>query len=359
MANTTPYIINTAGNKSALDKVIAGGIVIGGLWYGKKLYDDWRASKELDKAGSDPNAQAATKIHQAVDGAGTAEKELFNIATTIKDWAAVSKSYRTIYKTDMLADIKGDLSPEDYDKFLNIYNLSTKPGSGKNQITPGMWVFVEKAANVRRSPKVITTTDSAIVAAKNYPAMLLKSAFFAPLAMYRTATGVKNNIISLAPANKYVGIITGRTTVDTETKSGTLFIEIKIGVVDSKGKSTLVNAWIASSQVRTEQLAKGAVGSNLTYFFQESYDNALGLGLGLNGIGANSNYKSEIAVKGQHAAIYNEKGELWNHAHGKGLILGFKEYETEKNGNRMYVFKSAQGLTRLVKVNEVVDVKTK
>lgn len=331
MNPNTPIIINTPSAQKqdgAIDYVFKGALIVGGLWLGKKAWDKYRADKASDKAGGDPNTQAATEIHQAIDGAGTSEKVLYAIANKNINWAEVSKAYRKLYNSNMLEDIKGDLDNTEYAKFLNIYNLSQNGGTGgKNTVTQGFWVYVEKSANVRKTPKIPTTIEE------------IKSLG-------------KTNIIGLAASGKYLGVATGRTAVDTATKEGTLFIEVKIGVVASNNKSEIVNAWVASSQVRTEAPKQGFnPGANITTFTREKYNAALG------SIGAESNYQAELHTKEAHTAIYDSNGKLINYADSKGLILGFKEAETTRNNTRFYVFKNIQGIIRTVPVEAVKEVR--
>lgn len=344
MANT-PVIITAPNNKSALEKLVTAGLVVGGLWYGRKLYRDWRANRITDQAGGDPNVQAAMEIHQAIDGGGTSETVLFDIASRIKDWDAVSKAYRKLYINNMLDDIKGDLSPADFQKFLNIYNLSKtdasgKPVAGKNTVVKGSWVFVEKDVNVRKTPRVVGTIEKL----KNQAANALK-----PLA-------ASDNIIFLAKPGKYLGVTTGRISIDTATDQSTLFIEVTMGMVEANGKHSLVTVWVASSQVKTEkQDPKFKPASGKLYFFSAlQYNRALS---GFDsGIGESTNFRSELILSVPFAAILDVEENLTGQAMGQGLILGYKDSEyANRAGERFFVFKNIQGLRRMVSVNQVTE----
>lgn len=347
----TPIIVNTPSNKGVLDKLIAAGLIVGGVWYGNKLYKDWRAKREGDKAGGDPNIQAATEIHQAIDGSGTSEKVLFSLATNIKDWKEVSKAYRKLYPgKDMLTDIKGDLDPADYKKFMNIYNLSQtdktgKPVTGKNLIEKGLWVLLEKDTNIRKTPRVIGKWEETKNRLKNTANLNTKSG---------------NNIITLGKQNKYIGVTTGRQSIDTDSTDGTLFLEVMMAMLDKKLKHTLVPVWVASSQVKTEKKINFKPASNQLAIISDSeYNFALSglLGLG-DGIGENTNYRSELILNVPFAAILDVKENVTGQATGKGLILGFKDSEyANKLGERFFIFRNIQGLIRMVSVNQVREEK--
>ncbi len=339
----TPYIINTPANsKGALDKLIGAGLIVGGLWYARKLYRDYKANKISDAAGGDPNIQAAIEIHQAIDGAGTAEKVLFDIAGHIQDWKAVSLAYRGKYQSDMLEDIKGDLSAADFQKFMNIYNLNKKDAKGnlianKNPVTRGFWVYVEKDANVRKTARVVTKFEEA----KNN--------------LKYIGQGRINNVIFLAKAGKYLGVLSGRASVDTSTAEGTQFLEVMVPMLT--GKTFVPTAvWVASSQVRTIN-KKGFMPKpgEIHAFTKALFDRALN---GSGGIGVNTNYKAELVLNVPFASVMDENENFIKQVYGKDLILGFKDSEyANKSGERFFVFVTADGFRRMIAVNAVKEQK--
>lgn len=335
----TPIIVSAPANKGVLDKLIGAGLIVGGLWYARKLYRDWRSEKLSEAAGGDPNIQAAIEIHQAIDGAGTDEKELFNVAAKIADWKAVAKAYHSKYNSDMLEDIKGDLNPEDFQKFMNIYNLAQKDKSGKpvtskNVIEPGVWVFVEKDTNIRKTPRVVGKWEK----------------FKNANSFTNTST---SNVIALAKPGKYLGVATGRQAIDTTTDQGTLFIEVRMGFVGEKS-GAVMPVWVASSQVRTEKKQNfKPTTAQLIMAPLKSYENALA------GLGEKVAYETELVLNSNSAAITDEQGNLMAMVHGKGLILGYPTGVATKCMESKLEFITVQGQSRWVPEKDVIERRIK
>jgi len=190
---------------------------------------------------------------------------------------------------------------------------------------------------VRKTPRVVGKLEEAKNSAKN---------IINPLAKI-------NNIIFLAKAGRYLGVTTGRQTVDTGTDQGTLFIEVVMGALDAKLNHILVNVWVASSQIKTESKPGfKPTAAQLYAITQAAYSNTL------SGIGADTNYKSELVLKTPFASVLTPNEQFVEQIYGKGLILGFKDSEyANKSGERFFVFVTVAGNKLMISVNEVEEKK--
>ncbi len=341
--NPTYIMAQQANQSGLLDKLFKVGAVVGIFFVGRKFYKDWQANKTSDAAGGDPNIQSAIKIKEAIQGPGTSEKELFAAAQLIQNWSEVTKAYRKLYNSNLIDDVKNDLSASDFNKFLNLYNFSKRDESGnvvsqKNTVKKGVWVFIEKEANIRKTPKYFKLTDSVKEFLKN------------PLLMSKGKN--TSNVIMLAKPGKYIGFATGRTAADAESPQGTLYLEFGTVGIDLKTKKAFnTTAWVASSQVRTEVKPFGTK-PNLKDFHiitKQSYDFAL------SGIGDNTNYQAELHTNKPTVAVLDKDGNLTGFAYGIGTILGYKEAEYSQGNKDYFVFKNVQGLTRMVEKREVKE----
>lgn len=337
-----PQIISIAPQQKSNgigDYVFKGALIVGGFFIGRKFYRDWKKNKTEDAAGNDPNAQLAMEIHQAIDGAGTSEKVLFDVANRITDWAAVSKAYRNLYNANMTDDIKGDLSASDYQRFLNLYNLGQKnpdgsPKNSKNLIEPGLLVTTEKEAYIRKSPVYMKVPTGLIKAIDQLQPINL----------------IKSNAIALAPAGKVVGITTGIYSDDTKSPSATRYLQVDVAMVDSKLKISRVKVWIASSQVKTKKVTaeqiKAVKVTDQVILKENFYKNAL------SGVGQNYG-QVKVITKGSLVGVYDENLVLIDYVQKPGVILGYKVGETEKETAKMLTYQTVDGRIRNSFVEQV------
>jgi len=343
----TPYIIQTAANNpSAISKVITAGLVVGGLWYARKLYRDWQANKTSDAAGGDINVQNAIKIKEAIQGFGTNEKALFNVASQITDWEAMSKAYRKLYGSNLIDDVKRDVTGTELSKFLNLYNasinktpegkpISTKQQGGKN--IKGYLVYVNTIANVRSAP-IYTSSTTEFLTKYSVPLPGLKIP--------------KSNKIFTAQPGKYLGVATGEVIQDKNSPESTLYIEVETFAISKNAKEVKrIKVYVASSQVTTELKKKDKALKDYEFYriTTEDYNNTL------NGFGDNSNYPSKLILNVPSAAVLDTDGNLINMVSEKNLILGHKDSQYTKNNKDYYVFVTIQGQKRMIETNSVKE----
>lgn len=324
-----------------IDKLFKVGIGVGLFYVGREIYYKWLKNKSTDEAGGNPNIQAAIAIYNAINGGGTNEEELFDTASKITDWPAVTSEFRNRYHKDLLDEVKSDLSSYDFQRFMNLYNLTQKDKDGnivsqKNTIVKGAWVFIEKEANIRKTPRYMKVTDK------------LKEAIKNPLSNRKNNT----NVIALAKPGKYLGFATGRTVADTESPQATLYIEVGTIGLDAKTKAPFnTSVWVASSQVRTEIKKDKPNPKDFFIIVKQAYDAAL------SGIGDNTNYSAELQTINPTVAVLDINRNLMGMASGTGTILGYKDAEYSVGGTDYYVFKTIQGLTRMVEKTHVKERK--
>ena len=101
---------------------VAGAGVLGYLGYAK--YKDWKRKKDVENYINNPKKQNAIKvaniIHQAIDGIGTDEDVLFDVAKQITNIMEIREAYKTLFNKDLDADLKDDLSSEDFNNWIEI-----------------------------------------------------------------------------------------------------------------------------------------------------------------------------------------------------------------------------------------------
>ncbi len=136
-------------------KALTAVFVVGGSYASwrfliKPKWEEYKKNQENEKIFSDPNAQQASILRQAIIGSGTDEATIMKIAKKITDWKAVQKSYQKITGNNLNEDLKGDLSSKEYNLFLSIVNRNIKIKQGGSK--RGFIVVSSKAVRLRNTP---------------------------------------------------------------------------------------------------------------------------------------------------------------------------------------------------------------
>lgn len=209
-------------------------ILLGGAIYGiRQLYKHYQKSQTEQQVEDKPEVRQAMGIYSAMNPSGmewmrkmdgTNTETIFNTAKEITDLNKVQGAYKKLYSSSMLDDLRQELSPEDYTKFLNTIkfndkNISKPANKPKVEYKRGTLIATKLQSNVRKTPKNISRWS------------------------------FDNNIIKLAEAGKFLGFATGKTAFDNNgaSETGTLFIEIQSVATDTK-KPILF--WVAASQLQ-------------------------------------------------------------------------------------------------------------
>lgn len=210
-------------------------ILLGGAIYGiRQLYKHYQKDQTEQQVENKPEVRQAMAIYSAMNPSGmewmrkmdgTNTETIFNTAKEMTDLNKVQSAYKKLYTSSMLDDLRQELSPEDYTKFLNTIkfndkNISKPANKPKIDFKKGSLIATKLQANVRKTPKNISRWS------------------------------FDSNIIKLAEAGKFIGFATGKTSFDNSGagETGTLFIEIQSVAVDTK-KPILF--WVAASQLQT------------------------------------------------------------------------------------------------------------
>lgn len=211
-------------------------VLIGGAVYGlHTLYQHYQKGNTEQQVEEKPEVGQAMSIYSAMNPSGmewmkkmdgTNIEAIFNTANTISDLNKVMAAYKKLYNSSMLDDLRQDLSPEDYTKFLNTLKFSTnntnKSATNKPKIDykKGTLLATKLASNIRRTPKNISKWS------------------------------IDSNIIKLAEAERFIGFATGKSQFDNigAGETGTLFIEVESVALDSK---KIIHYWVAASQLKT------------------------------------------------------------------------------------------------------------
>ena len=210
-------------------------VLVAGAVYGiSKIVKNYQKSNTEHQVEKKPEVSQAMTIYSAMNPSGmdwmkkmdgTNTEAILNTAKEISDLNKVQDAYRKLYNSSLLDDLRQELSPEDYTKFLNTLKFNPKninKGNNKPKIDfkKGSLIATKLQANVRKTPKNIS-----------------KWSF-------------DNNIIKLAEAGKFIGFATGKSEFDNSGtgETGTLFIEIQSVALDTKKPLFF---WVAASQLQT------------------------------------------------------------------------------------------------------------
>jgi hypothetical protein len=210
-------------------------ILVAGAVYGiTKIVKNYQKSNTEHQVEKKPEVSQAMTIYSAMNPSGmdwmkkmdgTNTEAILNTAQEITDLNKVQDAYKKLYNSSMMDDLRQELSPEDYTKFLNTLKFNPKninKGTNKPKIDfkKGSLVATKLQANVRKTPKNIS-----------------KWSF-------------DSNIIKLAEAGKFIGFATGKSEFDNSGsgETGTLFIELQSVALDTKKPLFF---WVAASQLQT------------------------------------------------------------------------------------------------------------
>jgi hypothetical protein len=210
-------------------------ILVAGAVYGiTKIVKNYQKSNTEHQVEKKPEVSQAMTIYSAMNPSGmdwmkkmdgTNTEAILNTAQEITDLNKVQDAYKKLYNSSMLDDLRQELSPEDYTKFLNTLKFNPKninKGTNKPKIDfkKGTLIATKLQANVRKTPKNIS-----------------KWSF-------------DSNIIKLAEAGKFIGFATGKSEFDNSGsgETGTLFIELQSVALDTKKPLFF---WVAASQLQS------------------------------------------------------------------------------------------------------------
>lgn len=225
---------NDSISHKLLDYGLKAVLVVGAVYGISKIVKNYQKSNTEHEVEKKPEVSQAMTIYSAMNPSGmdwmkkmdgTNTEAILNTAKEITDLNKVQDAYRKLYNSSLLDDLRQELSPEDYTKFLNTLKFSSKninKGTNKPKIDfkKGTLIATKLQTNVRKTPKNIS-----------------KWSF-------------DSNIIKLAEAGKFIGFATGKSEFDNSGsgETGTLFIEIQSVALDTKKP---VFFWVAASQLQT------------------------------------------------------------------------------------------------------------
>jgi hypothetical protein len=209
-------------------------VIVAGAVYGiSKLVKNYQKTNTEHQVEEKPEVSQATTIYSAMNPSGmdwmkkmdgTNTESILNTAKEITDLNKVQDAYRKLYNSSLLDDLRQELSPEDYTKFLNTLKFNpnnTNKGTNKPKLDfkKGTLVATKLQANIRKTPKN----------------------------MSKWSFG--NNIIKLADAGKFIGFATGKSEFDNtgSGETGTLFIEVQSVALDTRKP---IYFWLAASQLQ-------------------------------------------------------------------------------------------------------------
>jgi len=286
-------------------------VLIGGAVYGLHvLYQQYQKDHTEQQVEQKPEVGQAMAIYSAMNPSGmewmrkmdgTNTEAIFATANEISDLNKVTAAYKQMYNSSMLDDLRQELSPDDYTKFLNTLKFSTTntnkgtANKPKNDFKSGTALITKLQSNLRKTPKNISKYS------------------------------LNNNIIKLADAGKIIGFATGKTQFDngTGTGVGTLYIEVKSVALDT---NKLITFWVAASQLQA--ISKADYDARKYPFFFVNEKDALS---GIEG------YNKRV-IAFQSAPIMDEKFKMIGIA-SPLQVLGYSIMElNDKKGNEYIKF---------------------
>ena len=251
---------------------IGGMLLINSI---RKSDERARESATLAQTGNNPAVQQAQILRQAMNPYkplpmgtdGTNSKLILATSKQITDLAAVQKSYAAMYQSELMADLRGELSTKDFNAFV--------------------WQIANNAKTATQVSAGGAVTSTAMQAAKqyalgtNYKVWALKDVVLrsAPeassvqgnvLSQLRFAweegnflTAPKANILELCKASQFVGYTTGKSQIDAQHLVP--FIEVWYTVTGKyKGATSKMKA-------RDGQKVRGWVSASPDYTFQTQH----------------------------------------------------------------------------------------
>lgn len=243
---------NDSISHKLLDYGLKAVLVAGAVYGISKIVKNYQKSNTEHQIEKKPEVSQAMAIYSAMNPSGmdwmkkmdgTNTEVILNTAKEIADLNKVQDAYRKLYNASLLDDLRQELSPEDYTKFINTLKFSTSntnKGNSKPKIDfkRGTYVATKLQANVRKTPKNIS-----------------KWSF-------------DSNIIKLAEANRFIGYATGKSEFDNSgnASTGTLFVEIMSVALDTKKQITF---WVAASQLQTVTKAEYTARKYPFFFLNE------------------------------------------------------------------------------------------
>jgi len=237
--NTIP--IQTNDNEHIKTKLMVVGIsalALGGAAYGAyTLYEHYKKTDAEKQVLTTPEVSQAMELRAAMNPSGfnwmqsfdgSDSVALFRVASEITDLNKVQDEYTTLYKSDLLEDIKSKIGADGLTKFKN--TLTYNPNTVENKAS----TKAGKAPKIGFGKAIIITTAKANLRRK--PQDTSKWSF-------------NSNIIKTADKGLLLGGSTGNTSYDNNgaSNTGTLYIEVKSRAWDTR-KPILF--WVAASQVK-------------------------------------------------------------------------------------------------------------
>lgn len=286
-------------------------VLLGGAVYGlHALYQQYQKDHTEQQVEQKPEVGQAMALYSAMNPSGmewmrkfdgTNTEAVFATANEISDLNKVMAAYKQLYNSSMLDDLRQELSPDDYTKFLNTLKFSpanTNKGTDnkpKNNFINGTPLITKLKSNLRRTPQNISHFS------------------------------LNSNIIKLADAGKLIGFATGKSQFDngSGTGIGTLFIEIKSIALDT---SKPVTFWIAASQL--EAISKADyTARKYPFFFVNGKDTLSGI----------DGYNQRV-IAFQSVPVMDEKFKMIGIA-APHQVLGYSIMElNDKKGNEYIKF---------------------
>ena len=238
--NTIPTQ-TTDNSEHIKTKLLVAGIgilVVGTAIYGGKVfYDHYKKTDAEKQIMITPEVSQAMELRAAMNPSGfnwmqsfdgSDSVALFRVASEITDLNKVQDEYTTLYKSDLLEDIKSKIGVDVLTKFK--ITLSYNPNTVENKAS----TKAGKAPKIGFGKAIIITTAKANLRRK--PQDTSKWSF-------------NSNIIKTADKGLLLGGSTGNTSYDNNgaSNTGTLYIEVKSRAWDTR-KPILF--WVAASQVK-------------------------------------------------------------------------------------------------------------
>lgn len=225
-------------------KVLRGVVVIGaltlGYFVGKRIFKKYRERKTSLLADKSPEVRQAMSLRSAMNPSGaswlmwsdgTKEDAIWQVAQQITDLDAVAMAYRNLYSDELIKDLQGELSTNDFTAFLQ----AVASGQANHNVDDGR---LPSRGAYSAPQKLIVAIQAVYV--RTSPDASYHGRFY--------EIGENKNIFKTAQPGEFVGYATGKQHYDS--KNGVRFIEV---AYKKDGVSKVL--WISASSKYTEQFS--------------------------------------------------------------------------------------------------------
>jgi len=326
--------------------VVAGGLYLG-YRVGSRVLREYKERRTASLADQSAEVRQAMGLRSAMNPSGvswmmwadgTNEDAIAQIATQIVNLDAVASSYRNLYRSELVADLQGELNSDDFNAFLQTISnnrINQQNTSGGNTSAPGgAYTQAQRLIVAKQAVFVRTSPDASYHGA-----------------WYEVREN--KNIFKKANPGEFIGYATGKQHFDPKNK--VKFIEVAYKVAStgvppaySKQAGQTKILWVSASANYTEQFS-------LVSAMEAKYAKTRGVTkylLPINALGWLSLPGSRI-ITTQNTAVLDEQFQPISSV-APNVLLGYPVMGLSGNGMDYMLIRTLEGQDRWVNSNHII-----